>query len=95
MLKPATLEAVVDLAISFENLNTVTEAMVVAARSSRPLCPMISPGAVVPDSSSSTSALVFKKLTLAEMDDRRAKGLCFNCDEKFVWGHRSKRLFDI
>jgi hypothetical protein len=29
------------------------------------------------------------------MDDHRAKGLCFNCDEKFVRGHRCKRLFYI
>ncbi|KAK1646483.1 hypothetical protein QYE76_064288 [Lolium multiflorum] len=29
------------------------------------------------------------------MDDRRAKGPCFNCDEKFVRGHRCKRLFYI
>jgi hypothetical protein len=75
MLKPTTLEAAMDLAISFEHLNTVTGATAAAARPSRPLRPMISPGATVPDSSSSPSALVFKKLTPVEMDDRRAKGL--------------------
>ena len=56
---------------------------------------MTSPSAAAPESSGSQSALVFKKLTPAEMDDRRAKGLCFNCDEKFVRGHRCKRLFYI
>jgi len=29
-----------------------------------------------------------KKLTWEEMEDRRKKGLCYNCDEKFVHGHR-------
>jgi hypothetical protein len=95
MLKPATLEAAMDLAISFEHLNTVTGATTTATRSSRPLRSMINPSAAVPDSSIATPALVFKKLTPTEMDDQRAKGLCFNCDEKFVRGHRYKRLFYI
>jgi hypothetical protein len=95
MLKPAMLEAAMDLAILFEHVNTVTGAMTVAARPSCAPRPMISPGAVVPDSSSSTLSLVFKKLTPAEIDDRRAKGICFNYDEKFVWGHRFKRIFYI
>ncbi|XP_077235247.1 uncharacterized protein LOC143877215 [Tasmannia lanceolata] len=32
-----------------------------------------------------------KWLTLSEMDERRSKGLCFNCDEQFKPGHRCKR----
>jgi hypothetical protein len=34
---------------------------------------------------------------LVEIADRRAKGLCFKCDEKFVLGHKEecKRLFTI
>jgi hypothetical protein len=95
MLKPATLDAAMDLAISFEHLNTVIGANAIAARLSRQIRPMASPGATLLESSSSTPALVFKNLTLAEMDDRRAKGLCFNCEEKFVRGHRCKRLFYI
>ncbi|XP_071685220.1 uncharacterized protein [Lolium perenne] len=35
----------------------------------------------------------FKRLTPSEMDERRTKGQCFNCDEQFVPGHRCKRLF--
>lgn len=34
-----------------------------------------------------------KRLNRAEMETRRAKGLCFNCDETFTPGHRCKRLF--
>lgn len=29
-----------------------------------------------------------KKLTAAEMQLRREKGLCFPCDEKFTWNHK-------
>ena len=32
----------------------------------------------------------FKKLSWSEMQDGREKGLCYNCDEKFGPGHRSK-----
>ncbi|PKU77049.1 putative mitochondrial protein [Dendrobium catenatum] len=32
----------------------------------------------------------FKKLTEEEMQEKRAKGLCFRCEEKFVPGHRCK-----
>ena len=95
MLKPATLDASMDLAISFEHLNTVTSTAATPGRPSRPLRPMAAPTPALPDSSNSTPALVFKRLTPAEMDERRAKGLCFNCDEKFARGHRCKRLFYI
>jgi hypothetical protein len=37
----------------------------------------------------------FKRLTPAEMEDRRVKGLCYNCDEKFQRGHRCKNLFSL
>ncbi|XP_058742588.1 uncharacterized protein LOC131615102 [Vicia villosa] len=29
-----------------------------------------------------------RKLTQAQLQERRAQGLCFNCDEKFITGHR-------
>jgi hypothetical protein len=31
----------------------------------------------------------------ADMTDRREKGLCFNCDEKFTLGHSCSRSFCI
>ncbi|KAG6482276.1 hypothetical protein ZIOFF_058907 [Zingiber officinale] len=37
----------------------------------------------------------FKRLTRAEMAERSAKGLCFNCDESYSTGHKCKRLFWI
>ena len=89
MLKLATLDATMDLAISFEHLNTITSTAATPGRPSRPLRPMAAPTPALPDSSNPTHALVFKRLTPAEMDERRAKGLCFNCDEKFERGHRN------
>lgn len=35
-------------------------------------------------------AIPIRRLTQTEMLTRRAKGLCFNCDERFVRGHRCK-----
>ena len=36
-----------------------------------------------------------RKLTRSEMDERRLKGLSFNCDEVFTRGHQCKKLFWI
>ncbi|KAK2979581.1 hypothetical protein RJ640_020073 [Escallonia rubra] len=33
-----------------------------------------------------------KRLSPAELSERRAKGLCFNCNDKFAPGHRCKKL---
>ncbi|XP_057452390.1 uncharacterized protein LOC130744215 [Lotus japonicus] len=42
----------------------------------------------------SSPSLPIKRLTGAQMQERRALGLCYNCDEKFVVGHRCQpRLF--
>ncbi|KAJ8758804.1 hypothetical protein K2173_000525 [Erythroxylum novogranatense] len=42
-------------------------------------------------SSAKTSTTTkFKKLSWDEMQQRRAQGLCFNCDEKFTPGHRCR-----
>ncbi|KAG6495596.1 hypothetical protein ZIOFF_043422 [Zingiber officinale] len=36
-----------------------------------------------------------KRLNRTEMEERRVKGLCFNCDELYIPGHRCKRLFGL
>lgn len=36
-----------------------------------------------------------KRLSPAELQARRDKGLCYNCDEKFHIGHRCKRQFHL
>ncbi|PPS12515.1 hypothetical protein GOBAR_AA08125 [Gossypium barbadense] len=42
-----------------------------------------------------SSAPFIKRLTQADMAERRAKGLCYNCDESYSMGDRCKRLFWI
>ena len=39
---------------------------------------------------SKNSTPIIKRLTPPEMEERRKKGLCYNCDEKFAPGHRCK-----
>ncbi len=41
------------------------------------------------------SALPRKRLSPAEMAQRRSEGLYYNCDEKYVAGHRCKKSFVI
>ena len=41
-------------------------------------------------SNETRSAGTFKRLTESEIQAKRAKGLCFRCDEKFSPGHRCK-----
>ncbi|WVZ84215.1 LOW QUALITY PROTEIN: hypothetical protein U9M48_031269 [Paspalum notatum var. saurae] len=40
-----------------------------------------------------SSALGRRRLSPSEMAQCRAAGLCYNCDEKFVYGHKCKKLF--
>ncbi|KAK5847245.1 hypothetical protein PVK06_003550 [Gossypium arboreum] len=39
-----------------------------------------------------SSVPFIKRLTRIEMAERRAKGLCYNCDESYYMGHKCKRL---
>lgn len=49
------------------------------------------------DNVSKSAPTGVKKLSYREMMDRRSKGLCFNCDEKFSSGHicKNKQVFLI
>ncbi|KAL3646227.1 hypothetical protein CASFOL_011407 [Castilleja foliolosa] len=40
-------------------------------------------------------AVAVKRLSREQMDERRRRGLCFNCDESYSFGHRCKKLFVI
>ena len=39
--------------------------------------------------------LAVRRMSPAELKERREKGLCYNCNERFVPGHRCKKLFLI
>ncbi|KAK0572903.1 hypothetical protein LWI29_000220 [Acer saccharum] len=43
----------------------------------------------------SNTTLLVRRLSPTELQERRAKGLCYNCNERFVPGHRCKKLFLI
>ncbi|XP_077242128.1 uncharacterized protein LOC143882535 [Tasmannia lanceolata] len=43
----------------------------------------------------STSKIPIKKLSYAEMQSRREKGLCCNCDERFHSGHKCKNQMSL
>lgn len=72
---------------------------------SKPMAQIISNNIVntKPNTSTSTSyvypakkSLPIQRLTPPQMDERRAKILCFNCDDKFYEGHICKaKLFAI
>ena len=85
-MKPPTLFAAVGLAQFYEvkyqkrsNFNLEPK-KAVSTNSTITCCPP-----------SSTPAI--RRLSPMEMKERRDKGLCFNCDEKFAPGHRCKKLF--
>lgn len=40
-------------------------------------------------------ATITKRLSNEEVEERKKKGLCFNCDEKYVYGHKCKKVFCI
>ena len=42
---------------------------------------------------SATPTRTFRRLTPAEMQERRRQGLCYNCDEQYVRGHVCPCLF--
>lgn len=85
--KPSSLTAAIGLARLFEARNQATK---------RPLSLDIKKPA---NSRSTTgenrSTLPTKRLSPAEMKERRDRGLCYNCNDKFSPGHRCKRLFVI
>ncbi|VFQ77447.1 unnamed protein product [Cuscuta campestris] len=52
---------------------------------------LLLPGAQQPEDKTATTPPI-RRLTYAEKKDRDAKGLCYNCDEKWSKGHRCGRF---
>ncbi|WVZ51300.1 hypothetical protein U9M48_002455 [Paspalum notatum var. saurae] len=57
-----------------------------------PRVPQATAAAASPEGELSAS-MPRRRLSPAKMQQRRQAGLCYNCDEKFVPGHRCKRIF--
>ncbi|KAK2996971.1 hypothetical protein RJ639_026366 [Escallonia herrerae] len=83
--KPTTLSVVVGLAQLYEAHNQHTK-KIATSETKKPANYRFN---------SSNSSMSVKRLTPAELSERRAKGLCFNCNKKFGHGHRCKKLFLI
>lgn len=50
---------------------------------------------LIPKQVTMSTSITMRKMSPAELQDRRKQGLCYNCDEKFSPGHRCKKLFFI
>ena len=86
-LKPASLSAAVGLACLYEAKSQFQHQQPPSEENEEPL--------PLSCSKVSSTTKTFKKLTPIELKERRDKGLCFNCDEKFAPGHQCKKLFFI
>ncbi|KAF3658804.1 hypothetical protein FXO37_14265 [Capsicum annuum] len=53
----------------------------------------IAAAAVTPGPKVTATNPFVKRLTCVEMAARRAKGLCYNCDDPYVQGHQCRKLF--
>lgn len=103
--RPTDLQSAMALARAYECRATAFAALG-APKSSRlsgkfqQHLPSASVQSVVPVTPSPQSSSVvpphhkpFKCLTPVEMVERRRQGLCYNCDEQYVRGHKCSRLF--
>lgn len=52
--------------------------------------PKVHPTASQPPTTQSTATLPIRRLTPSEAAQRRSKGLCYHCDEKYSWDHKCK-----
>ena len=101
MLKPASLLQTFELARFQEEYAAVSNRRIPPRPSmSRPSPPLLNSSPTITKSRGSSQPsllgpppsgfLPFRRLSIAKQTERRAKGLCFNCDEQFKPGHRCK-----
>jgi hypothetical protein len=107
--RPATLDDAIKLARAYEHRMQLESTPGCGVRSAHLPSPgaattkVAAPSQAVGSASSAvpglgktaplSSTLLHRRLSQAEMVQRRADRLCYNCDEKFVVGHRCKKLF--
>ena len=89
-LKPTTLTSAVGLARLYEAKNQNQRRVFNTSDNKKPIAAFNSS----PHQSKAANTTI-RRLNLMEIKERRDKGLCFYCDEKFGLGHRCKRLFSI
>jgi hypothetical protein len=94
--EPADLHRAMRLARAFERLNAGKVPALPAAppRSSRRTSSgQLGSSSAMSATSGQPSSRPFRYLTPTEMAERRKQGLCYNCDEPYVQGHKCARLF--
>jgi hypothetical protein len=92
--EPQDLHRAVRLARAFEIRNAPPQSPVALHRPvRRQLATLPAPTSTTSTPSASTPPRPFKRLSPAEMTERRKLGLCYNCDEPYVKGHKCPHLF--
>ncbi|XP_066389781.1 uncharacterized protein [Miscanthus floridulus] len=96
---PQDLQRAMHLARAYERRNAPAPLALPAQQRRRltgapPIPPALSAATSAAASSSTTTPQrAFKRLSPDEMAERRKQGLCYNCDEPYVRGHKCARLF--
>ena len=99
LMAPRDLNQALSLARAYERRSQALDIHPAATPSKalrqphRPSVPVPALQPQIPTAVSTAPQRPFKKLTPAEMAKRRRQGLCYNCDEQYVRGHRCPRLF--
>jgi hypothetical protein len=96
--EPQDLHRAMRLARAYERRNPAPALALLAppGRQRRPgqaALPAASGSSQGAKASAAAPARPFKYLTPSEMAERRKQGLCYNCDEPYVQGHKCARLF--
>jgi hypothetical protein len=91
---PRDLQRAMALARAYEQRSSALSTVASGARQHRPSLRSSLP-ATSPTFQATGQAVPkpFKKLSPAEIMERRQKGLCFNCDEPYSRGHKCQKLF--
>jgi len=97
---PPDLQRAMALARAYERRATTAPAPQGRPPRSSPTTPLVSAttSAAATSPASSTAALAvpprqLRRLTPTEMAERQRQGLCYNCDEPYIHGHKCQRLF--
>lgn len=102
MFKPASLDDAVGLAKLIEdilkqfthvpNRFSFSKPLQTLFPASKSVFPSTTPALKALPAPPAKNPLPLRRLSAAEMKARKEKGLCFNCDDKFIPGHQCKRM---
>lgn len=95
LLTPTDLQRAMALARAFERRSLALSTSSTARTYKPPshVVPSLTPVAAPTSAPPQPTAFPFKRLSPTEMAERRRQGLCYNCDEPYMRGHKCQRLF--